>query len=63
MPNRRKLRIADEDIAELYRNSVFNPGRITMRFWGRIDYVTSRLFVLRLTFVMFCSVVVPVWGG
>ena len=62
MPNPRKRRISDDDIAELYRNSLLNPGRFTMRFWDGIDYVTSRRSALRLTFVVICSVVVLIMG-
>ena len=56
MPNPRKRRTSDDDIAELYRKSLLNPGRFTVRFWDWIDYVTSRRFALRLTFVVICSV-------
>ena len=41
MPNRRKHRISDDDIAELFRRSLFNPDRIIMRFWEGIDYVVT----------------------
>ena len=57
MPNPRKRSISDDDIAELYRNSLFNPGRFVIRFWDGIDYVTSRRSALCLTFVVICSVV------
>ena len=62
MANPRKRSISDEDIAELYRNSLFNPGRFAIRIWDGIDYVTSRRFALRLTFVLTCSVVVLIIG-
>ena len=62
MPNPRNRRILDNDFAELYRNSLFNPGGFTMRFWDGIDYVTSRRLALRLTFVVICSVGVLIIG-
>ena len=62
MPNPRKRRIPDDDIAELYRNSLFNPGGFTTRFWDGIDYVTSRRLASRLTFVVICSAGVLVIG-
>ena len=63
MPNPRNPRISDEDIAELYRNSLCNPRRFIMRFWDGIDYVTSRRSALRLTFVLICSVAVLIRMG
>ena len=63
MPNPRKRRISDDGIAELYRNSLLNPGRFAVRFWDGIDYLTSRRSALRLIFVVICSVVVLTWDG
>ena len=62
MPNPRKRRTSDDDIAELYRNSLFNPDRFTVRLWDGLDYVTSRRFALRFTLVIICSVVVLIIG-
>ena len=62
MPNPRKRRTSDDDIAELYRNSLFNPDRFTVRFWDVLAYVTSRRFALRLTLVIVCSVVILIIG-
>ena len=62
MANRRKRKISDDDIGELYRRSLLNPDSFIMRLWEGIDYVTSRRFALRLAFVMTGFVVVLIIG-
>ena len=62
MSNRRKRIISDDDIAELYRGSLLNPNRITMRLWDGIDYVISRRLVLNLALVLIGSALVLIIG-